>query len=59
MTPLEDRRQMMRTVVAKMAKAGELHLIDAPAYATTYGPHILPCEVEAEMMKFLSEGEGK
>lgn len=59
MTPLEDRRQMMRVVVAQMAAAGELHLIDAPAYARTYGPGILACEVEAEMMKHLSESEGK
>jgi hypothetical protein len=28
--------------------------------ASTYGTGmILPCEVEAEMMKYLSEGEGK
>lgn len=56
--PLEQRRSMMREIVSLMAKEGALHRIDAPAYARTYG--VLLAEVEAEMMRHLSEGsEGK
>lgn len=55
---LEDRKQMLRTVVSMMAARGVLKIENAPAYATTYGVPI-GC-VEAEMMKHLSEGiEGK
>jgi hypothetical protein len=54
---LEQRKQMMRAVVSDLAKAGVLPGVNAPAIASTYG--VKTCEVEAEMMKHLSEGEGK
>jgi hypothetical protein len=54
---LEDRKQMMRDVVRLLAQKNALKLENAAAFATTYGvPE--PC-VTAEMMKHLSEGDGK
>lgn len=55
--PMENRRAMMRDTVAAMARHGDLHRINPQQYAGTYG--VKPCEVEAEMMKYLQEGEGK
>lgn len=55
--PIENRRQMMRDVVTSLAKEDCLRVGFAPAIARTYG--VLPCEVEAEMMRHLSESEGK
>lgn len=54
---LEARKQMMRDVVTWFDKLGILSLVKASAIAATYDvPE--PCVI-AEMMKHLSEGEGK
>jgi hypothetical protein len=55
----ESRREMMRDVVRLIAELGALRLENAPRIAATYGPHITTAEVEAEMMKHMTEGEGK
>jgi hypothetical protein len=47
----------MRSVIAKAARGGWLSFVRPALVASTYG--VLVAEVEAEMMKFLSEGEGK
>ena len=57
--PLQARRQMMRDVIRLLSERGALRLVNAAAIATTYGPGITTLDAEAEMMKHLSEGEGK
>jgi len=54
-----DRKQTMRDVVRLIAQHGALRIENAARIAATYGPDITVCEVEAEMMRHLSEGEGK
>ena len=63
-----DRKQMMRDVVALVAStatklgydaAEVLRGLDPVHVANTYGGDILPCEVEAEKLKHMQEGEGK
>lgn len=55
--PLESRKQMMRDVIRRLSELRALKLVNAHAIAATYGvPE--PC-VTAEMMKHLSESEGK
>lgn len=55
--PLEKRREMMRDVITALARESCLRIGFAPAIAKTYG--VEKTSVEAEMMKHLSEGEGK
>lgn len=55
--PIESRRQMMRDVVRMLSEKQVLRIENAPAIAATYGLKV--CEVETEMMKYLSESEGK
>ena len=53
----DKRKQTMRAFVDLAAKAGAILQIKPPHVATTYG--VLPGEVEAELMKHLSEGGEK
>jgi hypothetical protein len=46
----------MRREVRRAALGGWLPMIRPEFFASTYGPEIRPCEVEAEMMKHLQEG---
>jgi hypothetical protein len=55
--PLEKRRDDMRREIARAAREDRLALVRPPLFATTYG--VLPSEVEAELMRHLSEGDGK
>jgi hypothetical protein len=55
--PREKRLQTMRDVVTIIAGKNALKLENARAIAKTYS--VLPAEVEAEMMRHLSESEGK
>ena len=55
--PLESRKQMMRDTILTMARHGDLNRVNPQCYAATYGVPVI--EVEAEMMKHLSEGEAK
>lgn len=55
--PLEKRREMMRDVVRLIASTCALKLENAGPIAVTYG--VSQACVEAEMMKHLSESEGK
>jgi hypothetical protein len=58
--PLEDRKAMMREFIAGSAKRGTLPMLSPTHIAATFGSgKILPCEVEAEMMKHMQEGDGK
>jgi hypothetical protein len=53
----EKRIQTMRDVIRFLSDKCVLKIENAPAFARTYG--VMPCEVEAEMMKYLSEGDAK
>lgn len=55
--PLEKRREMMRDMVRLISSKCALKIENAVPIARTYG--VRPCEVEAEMMKHLSESDGK
>lgn len=55
--PRDKRLQTMRDVVRLIASKAGLKLENAPAFARTYG--LKSSEVEAEMMKYLSEETGK
>jgi hypothetical protein len=55
--PAWDRKQTMRDVVRMLAGLGALRIENAAAIAATYGTRAEI--VEAEMMKFLSEGDAK
>lgn len=52
-----DRKQTMRDVIALVASKNALRLENAPHFARTYGVSVE--EVEAEMMKFQTEGGEK
>jgi hypothetical protein len=53
--PLEKRREDMRREIARAAREDRLPLVRPPSFAATYG--VLPSEVEAELMRHLSEGD--
>jgi hypothetical protein len=53
--PLEKRREDMRREIARAAREGRLPLVRPPLFAATYG--VLSSEVEAELMRHLSEGD--
>lgn len=54
----DQRKQMMRNVIARLAKERVLRFVNASHIAATYG--VKTTEAEAEMMKHLQEGgEGK
>jgi hypothetical protein len=53
--PLEKRREDMRREIARAAREDRLPLVRPPLFAATYG--VLPSEVEAELMRHLSEGD--
>lgn len=55
--PLESRKQMMRHTILTMARHCDLSRVNPQCYAATYGVPVI--DVEAEMMKHLSEGEAK
>lgn len=55
--PFESRKQMMRDIVRLLAERSALDLKNAAAIGRTYG--VSEACVTAEMMKHLSESEGK
>jgi hypothetical protein len=52
-----DRKQTMRDVIRLLAQHGALRLQNAAAIAKSY--NVNPVEAEAEMLKYMCEGDGK
>jgi len=53
----EQRLKMMREVIGLLARHGETLGVKPIHFARTYG--VSEAEVDAELMRHLSEGEGK
>jgi hypothetical protein len=55
--PKEQRLKMMREVIGLLARHGETLGVSPKDFARTYG--VTEADVDAELLRHLSEGEGK